>query len=52
MQKIFLINQLLPEGNSKLAAALQNSDIASSKVAHIMIDAAAKDSSKDNIRRN
>jgi len=37
---------LLCEGNSKLADALKKNDIANAKVAQIMIDTAAKDSSK------
>jgi len=43
MQKISVINQLLCEGNSKLADALKKND---AKVAQIMIDTAAKDSSE------
>jgi len=46
MQKISVINQLLCEGNCKLADALKKNDITNAKVALIMIDTAAKDSSK------
>lgn len=46
MQKISVINQLLCEGNSKLADALKKNDITNAKVAQIMIDTAAKDSGK------
>jgi len=44
IQKIYVINQLLCEGNSKLADALKKNDITNAKVAQI--DTAAKDSSK------
>jgi len=39
-------HQLLCEGNSKLADALKKNDITNAKVAQIMIDIAAKNSSK------
>jgi len=46
MQTISVINQLLYEGYSKLADALKKNDITNAKIAQIMIDTAAKDSSK------
>jgi len=46
MQKIYVINQLLCEGNSKLSDALKKNDVTNAKIAQIMIDTVAKDSSK------
>jgi len=46
IQKIYVINQLLCEGNSKLADALKKNEITNAKIAQIMIDTAAKDSSR------
>jgi len=40
---------MLCEGNSKLADALKNNDITNAKVTQIMIDTAAKDSSKHSV---
>jgi len=45
MQKI-CHQSMLCEGNSKLTEALKKNDITNAKVAQIMIDTAAKDSSK------
>jgi len=51
MQKISVINQLLCEGNSKLADALNKNDITNAKIAQIMIDTAVKDSRKHSDER-